>query len=265
MNIHIDKNLYNILSSSTIFKCMIGSYMYGINDEYSDIDYLHIYVPTIAEQNSFTYTHHQYQYKEDNIDYIFVDIFSFIRNCLIGDSTINFEIIWLDEMKTSNISFLYDMREKFINYKILRSYLGLARRDLIMLSKEKTIREKNKKLIHIIRGYNFAYSIFNNNFEPKITGKLLEEINIVKSYTSDKDRHFHAEKYKQLISDFRDELNLLFDNRNTNFPRYMKTEDQKMLDNYLSELINSDIWKKHLNKDFDMTYLYVINENDLIY
>jgi predicted nucleotidyltransferase len=83
MNIHItDIELFEKLSISTIFSIEIGSKMYGLDNDNSDRDILCIYATSDNELNSFYMTHHQIQYKENNTDYIFVNIHNFIRNCL---------------------------------------------------------------------------------------------------------------------------------------------------------------------------------------
>ena len=61
---------------------------------------------------------------------MFINIHSFLSNAISGDSTINFGVINSKQILGTELDFLYKYREYFYNYKIIRSYLGLARRDL---------------------------------------------------------------------------------------------------------------------------------------
>jgi len=89
--------------------------MYGTDNENSDTDILHIYVQTKEESNSFVkfQNHHQLQFKKDNVDYIFTDIFTFLKNLMSGDSTINFEVIHSETLKGTCLEFLYNERKSF--------------------------------------------------------------------------------------------------------------------------------------------------------
>jgi predicted nucleotidyltransferase len=266
MNIHFtDKELFERLKKSSLIAVTIGSTMYGTNDENSDVDILYVYVPSIECSKSFTHTHHQFQYKENDVDHIFVDIFSFIRNSLNGDSTINFEIINHESLSETYLSFLYDMRYSFYNYKILRSYLGMCRRDMKYLNKGDTERDKNKKLGHILRGYMFAKSVLNKSFSSIITGELLDEIKTIKSFNS-KERHERALELTEAVSNLRNDVNEKLDHDKLGLATYMSIEDQTLLDSKMKDLIDSDVWKNKEVKSLGLLkYIYDVNENDLTY
>lgn len=266
MNIHFtDKKLFERLKKASLTSITIGSTMYGTNNENSDIDILYVYVPSIECNKSFTHTHHQFQYKENDIDHIFVDLFSFIRNSLNGDSTINFEIINHELLAETSLSFLYHMRYSFYNYKILRSYLGICRRDIKYLNKGDTERDKNKKLAHILRGYIFAKNILNKKFSPVITGDLWKEIKKIKSFNS-KERHERAVELTKLISKLRDDINNMLDQKKLGLSSYMSIEKQYKLDSEIEKLIKSDLWKEKESQSLGLLkYIYDINENDLSY
>ena len=131
MNIHIkDENLFNNLKDATIFKMKIGSHLYKTNNINSDTDYLYIYATSKNELLSYINSHHQLQYKENNVDYIFVSLHNFMKNIINGDSPINFEVIQTDEFNTSCLSWISDHKTNFITYTTIRSYLGICRRDI---------------------------------------------------------------------------------------------------------------------------------------
>lgn len=117
--------------------------------------------------------------------------------------SVNFEICNSTDLLNTKLQFLYDNRIAFYNYKILRSYLGLARRDLKHLdkatkNKPSTNRNKNKKLIHAIRGYYTAKQILeslstggygNTHYNNKQPINVFNELMSIKSIESDKDRN----------------------------------------------------------------------------
>lgn len=267
MNIHFtDKKIFDKLKNSSLINIEIGSTMYGTNDENSDTDILYVYIPSKEDDISFTSTHHQFQYKENNTDHIFIDIFNFIRNTLNGDSTINFEIINHTDLIYTPLSFLYDMRKDFHNYKILRAYLGFCRRDIKFLNKGGTTeRDKNKKLGHILRGLEFTKSILNKDFSPIITKKLKDEIFKYRNFDF-KQRTEQSNILEEEVSTLRSHINFLLDSNNLGLPTYMLIENQKKLNNHIKNLTNSDIWKeKKMDSLGLLDLIYNVNENDIEY
>ena len=267
MNIHFtDKKIFEDLKSSSLINIDIGSSMYGTTDNSSDVDRLYIYIPSTEDDLSFTSTHHQFQYKEDGIDHLFINIHDFIRNSLNGDSTINFEVINTEALKDSDLSFIYDMRFSFHNYKIIRSYLGLCRRDIKFLNKGGTSeRDKNKKLGHVLRGYKFAKHILDGEFSPTIDGYLLEKIIAIKSF--DYEQRFNLTSVlTEKISVFRDKLNRILDDKSGDLSFYMDIKDQAKLDTHLKELAETNIWKEKKKDSLGLLNLiYDVNENDIKY
>jgi hypothetical protein len=109
------------------------------------------------------WSHHQLQYKKDNVDYNFTSIQSFIRNMLTGDSTINLEILFSDAIEDTKLHWLYEYRKGFINYNIIKSYLGMAKRDFKMLNKKD--KNFNKKASHFVRGVIFAQMLLKGDLD----------------------------------------------------------------------------------------------------
>ncbi len=167
MNLHINKEEFDFLTSVPNFGTFtIGSKLYGTNDENSDADYLIITCPSKEHNLSPFKTHHQFQYKdvENNIDYNFVDIITFIRNLVCGDSTINYELLYSEEFKASKIGWLCDYREYFRTFTIVKSYLGLCERDIKHFNKRKDKRDKSSGLGHIMRSFDYATGIVEGKF-----------------------------------------------------------------------------------------------------
>lgn len=212
MNIHFtNKELFNQLMSKKIFEIKVGSHLYNLNDEESDTDILIIYSPFKDQLYSSFSNHHQLQFKENNVDYLFIDLITFIKNIINSDSSINFEI--LNSYLLSNnleLSFLFNHRFDFYSYRIIKMYHGMAERDckhlFIKHTHELTERYKNKKLIHIIRGYNSAVDVYNSIKENKILYSNTNHTDFLKTFkTIDSDlvRKEIRDEYKNKLEEFK--------------------------------------------------------------
>lgn len=160
MNIHFtSKELKEELDKSTIFEIEVGSGMYGLKTSTSDTDILKIYLEGSLNLTSITSNHHQLQYNdtENNIDYIYTSVGQFVKNIISGDSTINYEVLQSSEFK-KEFKDLYFFVNKLDKINTIKSYLGMAKRDIKMLKKEPS----NKKAYHIQRGILFAESMLND-------------------------------------------------------------------------------------------------------
>lgn len=264
MNIHIkNKELFERLLDSTIYSVNIGSKMYGTNNENSDTDIIHIYKTSEAELNSILNSHHQIQYKDNNIDYIFVSLHSFLRNLLSGDSTINFEVINHIDILTSELSFLYEMRKSFYNYKIMRSYLGFGRRDLKQLNKGEGDRGKNKKLFHAYRCWKSCLDIYNEDFnaimDDSDSFEMFTKINKITDY---KERDLIKKELLEKIDSLRNKLNSDYDSNK--LINYMKVDDQRLLDMKIKNIMNNEINSMYLSFD-EMNLFYDAEENGIKY
>jgi len=267
MNIHTkDIELFTKLKEVTIYKSVIGSHLYQNNTSTSDIDYLSIYVPSKSEMNTAFPSHHQIQYKdiENNIDWNFTNIFTFFKNLINGDSPVNFEIIHNIELKNSALYFLYDMRNYFYNYKILKSYLGIARKDLREMNKQSDFIKEKKKLTHAYRGLKFYEEILSGNLNIKINDKLKNDINYIKSLEKNKEYFDIIKETKEKIEEKRKELTDLYNSKKLIYPNFMIPQKQKELDEKLYEIISSEFWNKNTNWILNMEMFYDINENIII-
>lgn len=267
MNIHFkDEKLFDHLKASALVRLEIGSKMYNLNHEKSDIDYLYILPTSDAQLNSFQQSQHQLQYIEDGIDHNFTNLHQFIRNSISGDSTVNFECLYSEEMKNSSLEILYAQKEAFGNYKIVRSYLGLARRDSKAYLKHSDDAYQQKRLIHIIRGYYFAKSIVNHDFKL-IDDVILEEAKRVRGITDPKERKEVLNYYLDSVNNLRGDLNEMLNNKTLNLPQFMGVEQQIMLDTSLNMIMESAEYKqkKRLGGIYDLTPFYDANENWVSY
>lgn len=253
MNIHItDKVLVDNLKNATIVKVVVGSHMYGTNNKNSDIDYLYIYATSENELLSVINTHHQLQYKEDGIDYLFVSLHTFINNILNGDSPINFEVINSTQLIGTELEWLYEMREYFITYTIIRSYLGICRRDIKHFHKCKTEYEKKKKLGHIIRGALYAEHMLTYKWDFDAINDRLNtiEINI--------EDNKQLRDWEKKVSNLRNSLNEQFNNGELKYAQKIDVNGGVELMSKLLNYCKSDKFKSKQNKlnDFDL-YNYI--------
>lgn len=260
MNIHFtDKLLFNKLKDATLVRATVGSHLYGSNTSESDIDYLYIYATSENELNSMVQSHHQLQYNEDGIDHVFVSLHSFIKNCLSGDSTINFEVIQSDILQDTCLEFIHEYKELFKTQTIIKSYLGLAKRDIKYFHKADTEYLKRKRLGHIVRGYLYANSIMYHRFDFNSLNK--EYIQILN--TLDITTNHDLRKYDQLISICRDELNRRVENKTINLSWRINVEDGIEFNESFLEFVNSELFK-HCQKyleDFNMSEYINTYEN----
>lgn len=246
MNIHFtDKQLFNELKNATITKVVVGSHLYGTNNENSDTDVLHIYATSQQELNTVFTTNHQLQYKENNTDYLFVSLHSFIKNILNGDSTINFEVIQSEQLQNTSLQWLNDFKNDFITYTILKSYIGLVKRDLKHFYKSKTDYEKNKQFEHIIRGLLYVNSILYSKWCFKSVNDTLKH-----KIKQDKES---LEYYKTQCDELRIILNDKLNNGTLQYAQKFDVNRGIQFNKQLNEFCKCEYFKnKQANFDIDM-------------
>jgi hypothetical protein len=262
MNIHINKEDYNNIIIANHVKLPIGSVVYGLNDEHSDEDYLLIYQPFVHQINNPFMNHHQFQYKENNVDYNLVDYIIFIKNLVSGDSTINFELLWADEFNNENnqINWLSEYKKDFITYNIINAYIGFAKRDIKYFNKRLTDIDKKRGLVHINRSVTFASELlYDNNLTLK-NEKLLEYKKDITNLII-KDDIYNSDlfiNYKNILESLKKELNLRLENKTIN--RYLNPEKQESIVyklNYLNTI-------RKTCSVIDLSKIYLTNENGQI-
>jgi len=258
MNIHFtDKKLFDKLKKATIAKVIVGSHMYGTNNENSDIDYLYIYATSENELMSFIQTNHQLQYKEEGIDYNFVSLNSFLKNIFNGDSSINFEVIASDSLIGTDLEWLCSHKDTFITYNMIRSYLGLCRRDIKYYNKCETDYDKTKKLRHIIRGYIYAKKMVSHLFDFNACNDSL--LNIKLEISSNKQ----LRDYEKKVSELRNELTERFNGKTLGYAQNINVEAGIKLNTDLFNFMKTNEFKikQDILKDFDMEMFINSYEN----
>lgn len=271
VNIHFeDHTMKKYFDDSTLEVFEFGSSLYGLNNTDSDRDFFCV---TTHNQNlnlSFLWEHHNYQFKVNDNDYIYNSIQNFIRNLINGDSVPLFEIIHDSACKNSTMSFLYDHREWFYSFTIIRSYLGLARRDLKHSAKD------GKKLGHAIRSYYTAYLIFNerkylNDFRKSNDKEIVDAYALMHNLKNHFDS-FSKKEIKELIEHYTEKVVQLRDEVRKSFDkgglyRVMEVSNMKKLDSWLLDYCHSDYYQNRVfDIDFDLfSENYDILENGVSY
>jgi|GEM_PF-4209374 len=265
MNIHFkDKDLFEQLRKATLAQVEVGSQLYGLQDPNSDKDLLCIYFPFRNQIFGFVQTHHQLQFKdsEGHTDYLFVDIFTFVRNALSGDSTINFEALHLPELLQTPLDFLHHYRYYFYNYLIVKSYLGFANRDLKQYWQQPTEREALKKYTHALRGYIFARQLIDR---PLLLNEpLLREKKILFSTLDLSGKKEVLVNLQAEIDNFR--KNIVNKAAEAGkLVRYMVPAHQQEINNRLLKLSHTSQAHYALEETIDLSLLYNVNENGVLY
>ena len=248
MNIHFkDEDLYHSLIKNTCTQFKVGAHIYALENENSDIDFLNIYLENSQNRNSFLWEHHQLQFKKHNIDYNFTTLQGFIRNILVGDATINMEVLFSEQMKYSSLNWLWKMRHSFINYNIIRSYLGMAKRDLKDWRKDtfngvKASFKTNKKLTHFLRGVIFADMLMDGNLVINMKNTQYHSnwqlLNSIKN-TGHSNALDIVKSYENKMNELRKLLN--FKSKSNLISKYMSTSDLRQLDFNLQSFLSIDL------------------------
>lgn len=257
MNIHIHKDQYNFIINNTIsYKFTIGSKLYKLDDKNSDTDYLIIYHPFYNQIIDPFLNQHQFQYKDvdNNIDYNLVDIITFIKNLTSGDSTINYELINGDEIKNTDLKFLFDYKKEFSTYNIAKAYLGFAKRDIRDFYKKKSLKDKLSTVLHVYRSFNIANSIINNySSDINLIYSMLKSFKEnIKTYDELGLRKL-LKNIKPLIDESRNILTDLHNKRN--ITKYLKPEIQTIITNNIKDIL------KISDKDLPLDRIHYYNEN----
>lgn len=269
MNIHFtDPILFENLKEATLAKVKVGSYLYGTNNENSDEDFLYIYATSQPELNSFISTHHQLQYKENNVDHNFVSFHTFLKNAINGDSPINFEVIQSNELLGTPLAFLQHYSQHFLTYTIIRSYNGLVKRDIKHYNKAQTDYDKKKRLGHIIRGILYTELMLQKNFEFHYANQIF--IDHYRHSSVNLDPRFINEdlqRLQQAAEEQRKLLNAKLDAGTLGYAKNFDVNQGTLLNTEIQRLIMSAEWLDRQNKiaNFDMSYFIEAFENWVTY
>lgn len=237
MNIHFqNQELLEQLNNNVIFKIEVGSIFYDLKNELSDTDYLCIYIDSIYNKGTFNSNHHlQYNDVINNTNYIYCTIEQFVANILNGDSTVNYEVSKTEEFKEKFPELYLELY--FKNVFIIKSYLGLVKRDLKKLKQNYS----GKLASHFIRGLIFAEKIISH---LKIDLEV-EEIKFLKELKEEKNilSLEKIEKYEKQMNDLRENLKI----EKIDLVKFYEIEKEVgKINRKYSELMFNNINSKHI-------------------
>jgi len=265
MNIHFtDVKLFENLKKATLAKVIIGSKMYGTSvDGHSDTDYLYIYATSETELLSCIQSHHQLQFSENKVDHIFVSLHSFIKNTLSGDSTINFEVIHSNSLNGTVLEWISEKRNMFLTYSVIRSYIGLCRRDIKHFGKYSSEYEKRKRFGHIIRGVIYTRSFLNGSFD--FLKSNLELVNTLKEIDFNSGKLLR--EYTSEVSKFRELLTSYYNDNTLLIAKNVNVEDAIIFNKLLIKMCESEVFKSKqlILTNFDMRPFINSYENWISY
>lgn len=212
MNIHTEIQHLENLKQRTIFKTVIGSRLYDTAHEHSDTDILYVYIESLDELNNPFFNHHQFQIKKDGVDHIFTSLRQFSRNLLLGDSSINLDVLILTNIDNIIPPFAAIKKEVMTSYPILKCLLGLAKRDLKLAT-------HTKKINHAKRGLACFEQLRKKGFFTKKDIQTALNTPISKEALQEKQRQLRF----QLNEDY----------NQGKLSKYISTESQQVMIQYL--------------------------------
>lgn len=189
MNIIINEEEHQYLQSITVNRFLVGSHLYGTTHPDSDTDYLCLYPTPEEELHSGLPNVHQFQYKDTGgmTDWNYCSELQFRKNLYSGESVIHADIVLFTAYSNRKL-------ELCRTYKVIKAYIGFARRDL-----KEAVKGKEKKLWHAARSLYCA-------------GELLEgrlpQLRIIRELFSEQQDKSKLERLEQQL---RKETNLQYD------------------------------------------------------
>ncbi len=262
MNIHFtNESFFKALQENSLVKLEVGSKLYGFENADSDVDFLYIYVRPERNDMSFVWELQPLQYKENGIDHIFVELNTFVKQVMTGESTMFFEA--LHELNDTPLQRLYDYRKEFYSYNVIKSYLGLAKRDLNKVSYSVYSNYVNyKKLHHGARGYHSALLVESGEYSNQWKDLIPHTYKMILGFKNEivnGDVKKVVESYQNMVQilrvDTTRKLELGKMDRIMN-PRWMDRIDQ-----IIRDITNQNRKSFHL----DMHYFYEALENGIKY
>lgn len=158
MNVKINKSQFEYLNLYQIGKYLFGSQLHGIAKKDSDYDYVIVLNDILYKRFDtkaiYLPNFHSYQYdcEEGNTQYVLMTETQFYRNLFSGDGNMIADIILLNESHPDYENRMHLCR----TYKIIKGYLGVAKRDLKMHGNDK------KKRYHAFRSLAMAEDLIDN-------------------------------------------------------------------------------------------------------
>jgi hypothetical protein len=162
-----------------------------------------------------------------------------------------------------NISFLYDFRQEFKGYALLRSYLGLARRDLKQFSQS----YDQKKLYHALRGLWTFNKIIENSYDNNIKEIDLNFFTLLMSIRNGQvDKMNMIKIMKETGEKVEDARSLLsLEHQEKKISRLMNVEKLKELDQKLLSFCEDSTYKSKTQTSLLIDSVYESLESDIKY
>ncbi|PSK94332.1 hypothetical protein [Taibaiella chishuiensis] len=217
MNIIIDEAEHRMLQELTQRRFLVGSRLYGTTHAASDTDYLCVYRTSAEELYSGLPNMHQFQYKDKagNTDWNYCSELQFRKNLYSGESVIHADIVLFTDYTDRKM-------ELCRTYKVIKAYLGFARRDL----KE----DNGPKLWHAARSLYCASSLLDNRLP------VLDEVRRIYSERQDRAQLVHQEQALRTMA------NSLY--------------DAGVLKTYAIETASHPLWQKLLASNNNKAFRY---------
>jgi hypothetical protein len=161
MNVKINKAEHEFLCTLNYKEYLFGSQLHGISNEGSDYDYIRIIDNSFYDNfNSLAIylpNIHSWQYDDVSTQYVWMTEKQFYFNLFSGDGNTVCDVVLLSDEFKDSAMFLSK------TYKIIKGYLGVAKRDL------KLHPNNVKKLFHAFRSLYMAKELLENR-KPTVDG-----------------------------------------------------------------------------------------------
>lgn len=162
MNVKITKKQHEYLCSLEYKEYLFGSKLHGISTKESDDDFIRViddsFYDKLSTKAKFLPNIHSWQFddKANNTQYVWMTERQFYHNLFSGDGNMIADVVLLSG-KFKDAMFLCQ------TYKIIKGYLGVAKRDL------KIHGNDEKKRFHAFRSIYMAKCLLNGE-KPTVKG-----------------------------------------------------------------------------------------------
>jgi len=209
MNVKITKEQHINLSSYSYSEYIFGSKLHGIANEDSDFDYVRVILDdfyiNFTSLAKYLPNIHSFQYddSDNNIQYVWMTERQFYHNLFSGDGNMIADIVILGGV-------FEDALFLTRTYKIIKGYLGVAKRDL------KLHGTNPKKQFHALRSLYMAKTLMENKL-PTVDDIIKLKEN---SPNLNKDVLWNEEQ------ELRNKLNDMLNNGEINlYPKFIEQND----------------------------------------
>lgn len=160
MNVKITKSLHEELCKLDFEEYLFGSQLHGIANENSDCDYLRVISDSFYNRfktfAKYLPNIHSFQYTESSEkQYLWMTESQFWRGLFSGDGNLIADIVLFSGRFESPLELCY-------SYKIIKGYLGVAKRDI------KLHTDWKKKIFHSLRSIYMSEMLMKKRL-PKVS------------------------------------------------------------------------------------------------